>query len=113
MTNSYSAMTHTPSPTVIEEARKMAAANVLRHLALIHGGEQGWMREAAASILRGGQDSHPEVLAFIAAIELGERRAEAAVVGMLEDTDFGDDELDTASLVFAGMIERGDHRSKP
>lgn len=66
--------------TVIEEARKMATANVLRHLAVIHGGEQGWMREGVASILRCEQDAHPEVLAFVAAIELGERRAEAANV---------------------------------
>lgn len=89
-------MTHTPSPTVIEEARTV----------LLELGAMEWL-------FCDGRANPTALATIIAAIELGERRAEAAVVGWLRDTNFGDDELDTTSLVFAGMIERGDHRSKP
>ena len=59
----------TPSPTVIEEARKMAAA--------MYGADT----VSASCVESGDWDETPIVRAFTAAIELGERRAAAAVVG--------------------------------
>jgi hypothetical protein len=38
------------------------------------------------------------------------RSAERAqIVAWLEDTSFGDDDLDASSIIFAERIERGDH----
>ena len=54
--------------TAIEEARKMAAAQYVG-------------RALAQRIGRGEADNHPLVAAFLAAIELGERREREAVVG--------------------------------
>ena len=87
----------TPSPTVIEEARKMAA----------------WAMDRLPYERPMSFDRLDRVLneAFIAAIELGERRADAAVVGWLRTVlpmpvQHTYDHL-------ADAIERGDHRSKP
>ena len=102
----------TPSPTVIEEARKMAE----------HAIDIAWNGNV--------MEMKPLVQAFIAAIELGERRADAAAVGWLrEQSDIGADHGIAApkgstrraaygggSLVMsraADTLERGDHRSKP
>ena len=104
---------NTPSPTVIEEARKMAAECV--------GPDSGWITTHAA-ILAGRFDDHKLVTAFIAAIELGERRAEAAVVGFVRgkvEIEFDHRLSDVlrawwdAHQSIADAIERGDHRSKP
>lgn len=64
--------THTP--TVIEEARKMAWA--VRPIAYSEADKAGWMS--------GRYDTTAPIRAFISAIELGERRAEAAVQAAIE-----------------------------
>ena len=69
-------MSHTPSPTVIEEARKMAEGLKLIQLQRLLAAIKG---EDTPSIWGEDEgDDAPLVHAFIAAIELGERRAEAA-----------------------------------
>ena len=84
----------TPSPTVIEEARKMAAA----YIATIYGETY---REETLDGTRWLRLSE----AFIAAIELGERR------GRQQERDCR--ETSQAASDAADAIERGDHRSKP
>ena len=66
-------MSHTtPTPTVFEEARKLAAA--------MYGADT----VSASCVESGDWDETPIVQAFIAAIELGERR------GRIGDSDLKD-----------------------
>ena len=90
----------TPTPTVIEEARKMAWP--LRN-------KEAFGEPDKAAWMAGRYDANGPIQAFIAAIEFGERRAETAVVGWLLTLDR--DEWYPHNV--AEFIERGDHRSKP
>ena len=84
----------TPPPTGIEEARKMADAL----LVALYGNEAGLVADA------------PYVSAFIAAIELGERRADAAHIEMERASV---EAFNQALMQEADALERRDHRSKP
>lgn len=103
----------TPTPTVIEEDRQAAAD----YLMLEFDPNPSDLRK----MRQGFRDDDSLVQAFarhrIAAIELGERRAEAAVVAYLTSTDLAGDWPEEWGVyrynAAAFCIERGDHRSKP
>ncbi len=80
--------------TAIEEARKMA---------------DDWFREWANC----NGDRYELQQAFLAAIELGERREREAVAGWLHNPERGGPGLSPFALAYADQIERGDHRSLP